>query len=205
MIKRKVLQLYAGLVLLGFSSALMVRSNLGLTPWDVLHDGLSRITGWSFGSIVVACGAVVLLLWIPLRQTPGFGTISNVLVIGLVADQTLVLMPAQAGGHRYLLLILGTVLNGVATAAYIGAGLGPGPRDGLMTGIARRTDLSLGHVRGAIELGVLAIGSLLGGRIGLGTVFYAVAIGPIVHRMARVFTLSCSGAPAARKSRSAEL
>jgi uncharacterized membrane protein YczE len=196
MMKRRLFQLYAGLILFGISAAMMVRSGLGLKPWDVLHEGLSKGTGLSFGNVVIVCGLVVLLLWIPLRQKPGIGTVSNVLVIGLVADGALQLIPAPEGLARHLLLVAGIGLNGVATAAYIGAGLGPGPRDGLMTGVAQKMSWPISHVRTGIEVAVLAMGWFLGGTVGAGTLLYALTIGAIVHRMLPLLTLSTTGASA---------
>lgn len=198
---RRLLQLFVGLALYGLSTALMLRGGLGLNPWDVLHEGLSHRIGWSFGSVVIAAGAVVLLLWVPLRQRPGVGTISNLLVIGLAADASLRLIPPVEGAAlRFVLLATGVVLNGAATAAYIGVGLGPGPRDGLMTGIARVTGRPIGAVRTGIELAVLAAGWLAGGTVGIGTVVYALAIGPIIGRMLPVFTLAAEGVPTGRKT-----
>ncbi len=179
---RRLIQLYAGLVLFGISTAMMVRSDLGLNPWDVFHQGVADRAPLSLGTVIVLAGAVVLLLWIPLRQRPGIGTISNIVVIGLTADLGLWLIPEVASmPARAALLAAGIVLNGLATSAYIGAGLGPGPRDGLMTGLAARTGWSIRAVRTGIELGVLALGWLLGGTAGIGTILYAVTIGPIVH------------------------
>lgn len=179
---RRMAQLYAGLVLFGFSTALMVRSRLGLAGWDVLHQGLAARTGLSIGTVVVAVGALVLLAWIPLRQRPGLGTVSNVVVVGLAADAALDLLPGpSAVAPRAALLAAGILLNGVATGLYVGAGLGPGPRDGLMTGFAARTGRSLRRVRILIEAAVLAAGWLLGGSVGVGTVAYAVAIGPLAQ------------------------
>ncbi|MFI2712597.1 YitT family protein [Micromonospora sp. NPDC018662] len=188
---RRLTQLYAGLVLYGLSMALMVRSGLGLDPWDVFHQGLARQTGLSFGTVTIAVGAVVLLLWIPLRQRPGLGTISNVVVIGLVVDGTLTVLPPGEGlPVRAALLVVGIVANGAATGLYLGAGLGPGPRDGLMTGlVARRPRLSLRLVRTAIEVTVLALGWLLGGTVGLGTVAYALAIGPLAQFFIPIFAI----------------
>jgi uncharacterized membrane protein YczE len=188
---RRLIQLVLGLALYGFSIGLMVRANLGLSPWDVLNEGLSERTGLSFGMIVNIIGATVLLLWIPLRQRPGIGTISNVLLIGVFADLSLWLLPSAAslpGG--LVMLLLGVFLTGVATGAYIGAGLGPGPRDGLMTGLVRRTGASVRVIRTGIELVVLAIGWSLGGTVGLGTVVFAFGIGPIVHRMLPLFMVA---------------
>ncbi|PZG01388.1 YczE/YyaS/YitT family protein [Micromonospora deserti] len=195
---RRLTQLYAGLVLYGVSMALMIRSGLGLDPWDVFHQGLSRRTGLSFGTVTIAVGALVLLLWIPLRQRPGIGTVSNVLVIGLVVDATLAVLPA--GGPlavRGGLLVAGIVANGAATGMYIGARLGPGPRDGLMTGyVARRPGRSIRLVRTVIEVTVLALGWLLGGTVGAGTVAYALTIGPLTQFFLPVFTVAGPEAPA---------
>jgi uncharacterized membrane protein YczE len=192
---RRLSQLYVGLALYGVSMALMIRSGLGLDPWDVFHQGLSRLTGLSFGTVTIAVGAAVLLLWIPLRQRPGLGTVSNVLVIGLVVDATLALLPA--GGPlavRIGLLVAGIVANGAATGLYLGARLGPGPRDGLMTGfVARHPGRSVRLVRTVIEVTVLALGWLLGGTVGIGTVAYAVAIGPL----AQLFIPICDVPPPA--------
>jgi uncharacterized membrane protein YczE len=175
-------QLYAGLVLYGVSMALLVRSSLGVMPWDVLHQGLARQSGWSLGAVTVLVGALVLLAWVPLRQRPGLGTISNVVVIGVAVDVSLaVLPPIGALPGRIALAVTGIVLNAVATAAYIGVHLGPGPRDGLMTGLVRRTGGSVRVVRTAIEVAVVALGWGLGGTLGPATVAYAVAIGPLVH------------------------
>ncbi len=178
---RRLTQLYAGLVLFGVSDAMLLMAGLGLDPWDVLHQGLSRRLGLGVGTWAVIVGACVMLLWIPLRQRPGIGTLSNVVVVGLVIDLVLVLIPSVHGlGARYAVLISGVFLNGVATGAYIGAGLGPGPRDGLMTGMAARGH-SIRVVRTGIELTVLAVGWLLGGTVGVGTVVYALGIGPLAH------------------------
>ncbi|MGK5672235.1 YczE/YyaS/YitT family protein [Micromonospora sp. URMC 106] len=189
---RRLTQLYAGLVLYGLSMALMIRSGLGLDPWDVFHQGLSERTGLSFGTVTIAVGALVLLLWIPLRQRPGLGTVSNVLVIGLVVDATLALLPAGGPlGVRIGLLVAGIVANGAATGLYIGARLGPGPRDGLMTGyVARRPGRSIRLVRTVIEVTVLALGWLLGGTVGVGTVAYALAIGPLTQVFLPLFTVA---------------
>jgi uncharacterized membrane protein YczE len=178
---RRLTQLYAGLALYGFSDALLVESALGLSPWDVLHQGLSRSVGLSIGTWVVIVGALVLLLWFPLRQRPGLGTVSNVVVIGVVLDLSLWLLPSpDTLAARAAFLVLGVGLNAVATAGYIGADLGPGPRDGLMTGLAARGH-SVRVVRSVIEVTVLVTGFLLGGTVGIGTLVYAFAIGPLVH------------------------
>nr|WP_239162911.1 hypothetical protein [Actinoplanes rishiriensis] len=163
--------------------ALMIQSALGLNPWDVFHQGLTRVTGLSFGWIVLLVGIPVLLLWIPLRQRPGFGTIANVVVVAVAVDVALAVLPLGQGlTARTGYLVSGILLNGLATGLYIGARFGPGPRDGLMTGIAARFPrLSLRLVRTSIELGVLGAGFLLGGTAGLGTIAYALAIGPLAQ------------------------
>jgi uncharacterized membrane protein YczE len=179
---RRLLQLYAGLVLYGASMALQIRAGLGLDPWDVFHQGVAERTGLSFGTVVILTGAIVLLAWIPLRQRPGFGTVSNVFVIGIAVDVALAVLPhAGSAPVAVAVLLSGVGLNGLAGGAYIGAGLGPGPRDGLMTGLVRRTGGSIRVVRTSLEIGVLVAGAALGGRVGIGTVVYAVSIGPIVH------------------------
>ena len=178
---RRLVKLYVGLVLFGVSMALMIRARLGLDSWDVLHQGIAQRSGLSFGWVVIAVGAIVLLLWIPLRQRPGIGTVSNVVVVGLAVDAALAVTPAPAAmWARAVFLGTGIIANGVATGLYIGAGLGPGPRDGLMTGLAAR-GRSIRVVRTAIELSVLGAGWLLGGSVGVGTLAYAVAIGPLAH------------------------
>ncbi|WP_353356476.1 hypothetical protein [Intrasporangium sp. DVR] len=179
---RRVVQLLFGLTLYGMSMAMLVRATLGLDPWDVFHAGVTLRVPLTFGQVTIVVGALVLLLWIPLRQWPGLGTLSNVVVIGLAADAGLALMATPSGLAAQLgLLAGGLVLNGLAGGLYIGSQLGPGPRDGLMTGISRRTGLSLRLVRTSLELTVLAAGWVLGGPVGLGTVLYAVAIGPLVQ------------------------
>ena len=179
---RRVAQLFAGLALYGFSMAMMVRGDLGLPPWDVFHYGVARHLPLSFGEVVVLTSFGVLLLWVPLRQWPGFGTIANSLVIGVVADLGLAALPTP---HllvtRIGLLVGGVLLNGLAGALYIGSQFGPGPRDGLMTGLVRRSGLTVRLVRTSLEVAVLAVGWLLGGTVGLGTVLYALTIGPLVH------------------------
>ncbi|MFI7661978.1 YitT family protein [Micromonospora parva] len=194
---RRLVQLYLGLTLYGVSMALMIRSDLGLDPWDVFHQGLSELTGLSFGTVTIGVGALVLLLWIPLRQRPGLGTVSNVVVIGLVVDATVALLPE--GGPlsvRIAMLISGIVANGAATALYLGAQLGPGPRDGLMTGyVARRPGRSVRLVRTVIEVTVLALGWLLGGTVGVGTVAYALAIGPLAQFFIPLFAVPEAPAP----------
>ncbi|MFI6447750.1 YitT family protein [Kitasatospora sp. NPDC050543] len=193
---RRLPQLLVGLFLYGSSMALMLRASLGANSWDVFHQGLVRHLGLSLGSWVTITGAAVLLLWIPLRQRPGIGTVGNVLVLGVAMDLTLGAVSApHALAARVALLVTGIVLNGLATGLYIGARLGPGPRDGLMTGLHRRTGRSLRLIRTGIELTVLAIGILLGGTFGVGTVAYALAIGPL----AQFFLRWCTVPEAARK------
>jgi uncharacterized membrane protein YczE len=181
---RRLTQLYAGLALYGFSIALLVRSELGLMPWSVLDQGLSRSTGLSLGVVSILVGVVVLLSWVPLRQRPGVGTVSNVVVIGLAIDASLAVLPdVDALPLRLALVVGGVLLNALATAAYIGVHLGPGPRDGLMTGLVRRTGRSVRLVRTGIEVVVVVLGVVLGGTIGLGTVLYALGIGPLVQAL----------------------
>jgi uncharacterized membrane protein YczE len=178
---RRLSQLYLGLALYGFSDGLLLLGGLGVDPWDVFHQGLSRQLGLGVGTWSIIVGACVLALWLPLRQRPGLGTLSNVVVIGLVINVTLATIPApHALGLRAAAMLGGVVLNGVATGAYIGAGLGPGPRDGVMTGFAARGH-SIRVVRTAMEVTVLAAGWLLGGTVGVGTVAYALGIGPLAH------------------------
>jgi uncharacterized membrane protein YczE len=185
----RFVQLSAGLVLFGASLALLVRSELGLDPWDVFHQGLSVATGLSIGVCTIVVGVVVLLLWFPLRQRPGIGTVANVILVGLSLDAILLLLPTtDASALRWTYLVSGIALNGIATGAYIGAGLGPGPRDGLMVGLARG-GRSIRLVRTAIEVSVLVVGWLLGGTVGIGTVLFALTIGPIVHWTLPMFSL----------------
>ena len=182
MMMRRLLQLSIGLTLYGASMALMLRAALGLDPWDVFHQGVSGQVGLSIGMVVNLTGLVVLLLWIPLRQRPGIGTVANVVMIGTAMDLTLRVLPSIEGlAWQVAALILSIVANGFAGALYIGAGLGPGPRDGLMTGLARRTGWSLRLVRTGIEVTVLALGWALGGAVGVGTLLYAFGIGPLVQ------------------------
>lgn len=189
---RRLVQLYAGLALYGLSMALLVRAGLGVMPWDVLHQGLVRSIGGTLGGVSVVVGALVLLLWIPLRQRPGVGTVSNVAVIGIAVDASLAVLPAVGDGLplRIAVAVAGILLNAVATAAYIGVRLGPGPRDGLMTGLVARTGGSVRLVRTGIEVVVVASGWLLGGTLGIATVLYALAIGPLVQPLLRWFTVA---------------
>ena len=181
---RRLGQLTVGLVLYGVTLAMLIRATLGNAPWDVLHQGMARYLPLSIGTAVIVMSLVVLLLWIPLREKPGLGTLANSLVVGLVADRALAVLAApDALGLRVALLVGGVVLNGLATALYIGSQFGPGPRDGLMTGLHRRTGLPVGVVRTGIEVTVVALGWLLGGVVGLGTLLYTLAIGPLVQLM----------------------
>ncbi|MEO6503322.1 MAG: hypothetical protein ABIQ09_15610 [Jatrophihabitantaceae bacterium] len=185
---RRLGQLYLGLVLYGVSAAMQVQAGLGLDPWDVLHQGIALRLDRQIGTVSIAVGALVLLLWIPLRQRPGLGTVSNVLVVGLAMNATLTVLPVQHGNAARIAMLAGAVLLcGLATGMYISAGFGPGPRDGLMTGIARRTGISIRLSRTIVELTVLLTGWLLGGTVGVGTVLFAVAIGPLAQLFLRLF------------------
>ncbi|WP_307851128.1 hypothetical protein [Nocardiopsis sp. MG754419] len=178
---RRLVQLYAGLYLYGLSGALLLRSDLGAMPWDVLHQGLSLQTGLSIGTWSVLVGALLMLLWIPLRQRAGIGTLSNVVMVGVSVDVSLWLLPTtEVLAWRVLLLASGVLVCAVATGCYIGVGLGPGPRDGLMTGLAAR-GLSVRSARTLIEVTVAVSGFLLGGTVGVGTVVFMVAIGPLAQ------------------------
>ena len=186
---QRVTQLFVGLVLYGVSSSLLVIGGHGLVPWDVLHQGLQRQTGIAIGTWSIIVGMVVLLFWIPLREKPGIGTVSNAVVIGGVIDLMLWLVPDAHGALlRWGCCLVGVFVNGIATGMYIGAGLGPGPRDGLMTGLARRSGRSLRLVRTGLEATVLALGWLLGGTVGVGTVIYLLAIGPLAHAFVPFFS-----------------
>ncbi len=187
---RRLVQLFVGLGLYGTSLAMMLRGNLGLDPWDVFHYGVAAHLPITFGQAVILAGVGVLLLWVPLRQMPGVATVANALLIGLVADAVLGVLDTPSALLGQLgLLVGGVVMNGLATAVYLGSQLGPGPRDGLMTGLARRTGRSLRIVRTTIEVTVLVVGWLLGGIVGVGTVLYAVSIGPLVQLMLPWFTV----------------
>ena len=187
---RRLVQLFVGLALYGVSLAFLVRAGLGLAPWDVLHQGLAERLDATVGQMVIAVSFVVLLAWIPLRERPGFGTVANALLVGAFVDLTmLVLDDAGSWPLAVLLLVSGVLLNGLATALYIGASLGSGPRDGLMTGLVRRTGRSVRLVRTALEGTVLVAGWLLGGTVGIGTVAYALAIGPIAHALLPLLTV----------------
>jgi uncharacterized membrane protein YczE len=182
-------QLFVGLALYGVSSSLLVLGGYGLVPWDVLHQGLQRQTGIAIGTWSILVGVFVLLFWIPLREQPGVGTLANAITIGAVIDLVLWLVPDAHGTVlRWTCCLVGVLVNGIATGMYIGAGLGPGPRDGLMTGLARRSGRSIRLVRTGLELTVLALGWFLGGTVGLGTLIYLVAIGPLAHMFVPFFS-----------------
>lgn len=183
---RRLVQLMLGLTLYGASMSLMIRAGLGMLPWDVLHYGIAAHLPLSIGVVVIVASVVVLLLWIPLRQAPGLGTVANAVLIGVVLDTILPRLGApESIAGKVVMLAAGIFLNAVATAMYIGSQLGPGPRDGLMTGLSRRTGLSLRLVRTILEFGVVGLGWWLGGVVGVGTVVYALAIGPLTQWLLR--------------------
>lgn len=187
---RRLPQLAVGLVLYGVSIALMVIAGLGAMPWDVLHLGLTEYVDLSVGRVIIAMSFVVLLLWIPLREVPGLGTVANAVLVGLASDATLATVAAPDGlVSRVVVMVLGVALCGLASALYIGSQFGRGPRDGLMTGLARRTGWSLRLVRTGLEVTVVLVGLLLGGVAGLGTILYAVGIGPLTQAMLPFFTV----------------
>ena len=179
--------LFLGLAGYGFSMAVMVRAGLGLDPWDVFHQGVAGRTGMTIGIASAVVGVAVLLAWIPLRNRPGIGTVANVIVIAVTVDAALAVLPTPTSLPVRVAMLLGAVvLNAISTVLYIGAGLGPGPRDGLMTGLVARTGLSVRLVRTSIEATVLVVGWLLGGTVGIGTVVYALGIGPLVQLVLRI-------------------
>ncbi len=179
---RRTVQLLVGLVAYGTGVGLMVIAGVGVSPWDVLAQGLARVTGLDFGLVTILLSGVVLLLWIPLRQRPGIGTLANALLVGAVAQLVLWFLPAPDPiWAKVLVFAGGLAVVAVATGLYIGAELGPGPRDGLMTGLVRRTGWPIWAVRTGIEVVVTAIGWALGGNVGLGTLAFALLIGPMVH------------------------
>lgn len=183
MFVRRIVQLLSGLVFYGLGISMMIRGAVGVSPWDVLGQGVARQTGLDFGLVTVLVGAVVLLLWIPIRQKPGIGTLLNVLLVGPSATFGLSIIDAPPElWERIPLFAGGLLLVALATGLYIGARFGPGPRDGLMTGIHRRWGWPLWKVRTAIEVTVLTIGWLLGGNVGLGTLAFALFIGPLVGK-----------------------
>ncbi|WP_370247101.1 YitT family protein [Nocardioides sp.] len=205
----RLVQLHVGLVLYGVSLAMMVRGDLGLAPWDVLHSGLARYLPLDLGQVLIVVSFLVLLAWIPLREVPGYGTIANAIVLGLAADATLAVLERPDDVAARLALMLGGILAcGTATACYIGAQLGRGPRDGLMTGLHRRTGLSLRLVRTALEITVVVLGLALGGHLGPGTVLFALTIGPITQALLPAFVVALptpadvgGGAPVSDASR----
>ena len=187
---RRLAQLYVGLICYGVSAAMQVQAGLGLDPWDVLHQGLARRLHWQIGTVSVLVGAIVLLGWLPIRQRPGLGTLSNVVLIGTVMNATLAVLPVQHSMvARCACLLGGILLCGAATGLYISAGFGAGPRDGLMTGWSARLGLSIRLTRTFIEASVLLVGWLLGGTIGIGTVLFALFIGPLAQLFLRVFAV----------------
>jgi uncharacterized membrane protein YczE len=192
---RRLPQLLVGLLLYGVSLGLMVRGDLGVAPWDVLHLGIVEHTGLSLGTVLVVISFVVLLLWIPLREKPGIGTIANAVLIGPATDATLAVVDRpDALVWRLVLMLGGVALCAVATAMYIGAQFGRGPRDGLMTGLLRRTGLSLRLVRTSLEVSVVVVGLLLGGPLGAGTVVFALTIGPLTQWMLPAWTVALAPA-----------
>ena len=177
----RLVRLAVGQLLFAVSIALLVRAGLGNMPWDVLHQGVALRAGWSLGLTILVASAALLLLWVPLRVRPGLGTLSNVVLIAAGVDAALAVLPRASGlGAGLALLVAGTLLNAVATALYVGADLGPGPRDGLMTGLVARTGGSVRLVRAMIEVTVVAVGFALGGTLGLGTLAFALSIGPLL-------------------------
>ncbi|MFG6655231.1 YitT family protein [Scandinavium sp. M-37] len=198
----RLLQLYVGLCLYGISTGMFIRANLGADPWDVFHLGVGNVFSLDIGTVMIITGALVLLLWIPIRQRPGLGTISNVIVLGLAANATMaVLSTPDALWLKAGLMMMAVVLNALATGMYIGAGFGPGPRDGLMTGIHARTGWSLRLIRTSIELTVLIIGYLLGGSVGIGTLVYALAIGPLIQLCLPWFRVQPASRPVVQKAK----
>lgn len=197
----RMVQLQLGLVLYGLSDGMILMSGLGANPWDVFHQGLAKHIGLQVGTTVILVGVAVMLFWIPIRQKPGFGTLSNVVVVGLAMDGAMAWMPSpHVWWLRWGEMFAGIVLNGVATGAYIGAGMGPGPRDGVMTGYAARGH-SIRVVRTSMEITVLASGWLLGGTVGIGTAAYALLIGPLAHRFIPLLAIKPKDGVAERSAR----
>lgn len=187
---RRFLSVLIGLPMYGLAVAIMIHAGIGLEPWGVFHQALSNLSGISYGNVAIIVGAAVLFLWIPLRQKLGIGTAMNVIIIGVSVDLFLPIIPIAPNFWWGLLeFTIGILLNGVAIALYVGGGLGPGPRDGLMTGLVNRFDKPVWLVRTSIEVVVVAMGWLLGGPLGLGTVYYALTIGPVAHMMMPWFAL----------------
>ena len=184
---RRLAALLVGLVVFGAGEACLVASELGNSPWTVFAEGVSVQTPLSIGAATVATSFAILLLWIPLRQRPGLGTIANAVVIGLAIDATLLVLPDDAAlGPRIAEVAAGIALVAVGSALYLGAALGPGPRDGLMTGLHRTTGRPVSLIRTAIEVGALSAGVLLGGTFGPGTIAFALLVGPAVALALRV-------------------
>jgi uncharacterized membrane protein YczE len=200
---RRILQLVGGLFFYGFAIGMMVRAGIGVGPWDVLTQGVAIHTGWSFGLITNVIGALVLLLWIPLKQKPGIGTVVNVLLIGPSAEVGLAIVPAPTELIAKLVLFAGGLaLLAIATGLYIGARMGPGPRDGLMTGTHRRTGWPIWVVRTGIEVTVLVVGWLLGGNVGVGTLAFALLIGPMVNVTLPLFDIKVAARPLRKEATS---
>ena len=200
----RMVQLQLGLVLYGVSDGMILMSGLGANPWDVFHQGLAEHLGLQVGTTVILVGAAVMLFWIPLRQKPGFGTLSNVVAVGLAMDGAMAWMPSpHAWWLRWGEMLAGVALNGAATGAYIGAGMVPGPRDGVMTGYAARGH-SIRVVRTSMELTVLSVGWLLGGTVGIGTAAYALLIGPLAHRFIPLLAIKPKDGAAAERTAKAE-
>jgi len=199
---RRLLQLYVGLCLYGISTGMFVQANLGADPWNVFHLGVGKVFSLDIGTVMILTGALVLLLWIPIRQRPGLGTISNVIVLGLAANATIAVIPApDALWLRSGMMVIAVILNALATGMYIGAGFGPGPRDGLMTGIHARTGWSIRGIRTTIEVTVLVIGYFLGGSVGIGTLVYALAIGPLIQLCLPWFRVESAARPVLKKEK----
>lgn len=199
---RRLVQMTVGLVCYGISLGMMVGGAVGLAPWDVLHSGIATHVPLSLGQVLILASFVVLLAWIPLRERPGLATLANPFVLGLSADATIALLGRVDGPlDRVALMVGGVLLCGFASALYIGAQLGRGPRDGLMTGLARRTGLSLRLVRTGIEVTVVLGGLVLGGIVGVGTLLYALAIGPLTQAMLPLFTVDLGGSASGRDDR----
>jgi uncharacterized membrane protein YczE len=193
LLTRRIAQLLIGLFLYGIGIALIVRAALGVAPWDVLTQGIDKQTGWGFGVITVLLSIVILLLWIPIRQRPGIGTVANALLVGPFAQLGLWLIPAQTVLWAQILMLAGGIVTiAVATGLYIGSHFGPGPRDGLMTGLVRRTGYPIWVVRTSIEVTVLVIGWLLGGNVGIGTLAFALLIGPLCNLTIPLFAIRMS-------------
>jgi uncharacterized membrane protein YczE len=198
---RRLVQLLLGLALYGATLAMIVRATLGNAPWDVLHQGMARHLPLSFGSVLILTSVLVLVLWVPLRERPGLGTLANALLVGLAADATLaVLSTPDSWVLRAALLLGGVVGNAAATAVYLGARLGSGPRDGLMTGLHRRTGVPIGVVRTGLETTVVVLGFVLGGLVGLGTLLYALTIGPLTQLLLPAFVVELDPSATTRLS-----